>query len=46
MTMQPRASLADSVRVHGATMDWDQTLAYTITQTTQTLSELRARTGP
>jgi hypothetical protein len=30
----------------GAHMDWDQALAYTLTQTTQALSELQSETRP
>jgi len=34
------------LRAQGADMDWDQALAYTLTQTTQLLSELQAATHP
>ena len=30
----------------GADMDWDQALAYTLTQTTQALGELQSQTQP
>jgi len=30
---------------HGASMDWDRTLAYALVQTTQTLSELQSETA-
>jgi predicted ATPase/class 3 adenylate cyclase len=35
---------AGELRAHGADMDWDQTLAYTLTQITQALSELQSGT--
>jgi hypothetical protein len=34
------------LRARGADMDWDQALAYTLTQTTQALSELKSGTQP
>jgi predicted ATPase/class 3 adenylate cyclase len=34
------------LRARGAGMDWDQTLAYTLTQTTQALNELQSGTRP
>ena len=34
------------LRARGADMDWDQTLAYTLTQTSQALSELQSQTTP
>ena len=34
------------LRARGAGMDWDQALAYTLTQTTQALSELKAQHQP
>jgi biotin operon repressor len=34
------------LRAHGADMDWDQALAYTLTQTTQALGELEPQTQP
>jgi predicted ATPase len=34
---------AGELRTRGADMDWDQALAYTLTQTTQALSELRSQ---
>jgi hypothetical protein len=35
---------ARELRARGARMDWDQTLTYTLTQTTQALSELQSET--
>jgi len=44
------ASLGDErareLRASGADMDWDQALAYTLTQATHALSELQAETQP
>ena len=44
------ASLGDErareLRARGADMDWDQALAYTLTQTTQALSESGSATQP
>jgi predicted ATPase/class 3 adenylate cyclase len=37
---------ARELRARGADMDWDQTVAYTLTQTTQALSELKSETPP
>ena len=37
---------ARELHAHGADMGWDQTLAYTLTQTTQALSELKSETEP
>jgi predicted ATPase len=37
---------ARELRAHGADMDWDQAVAYTLTQTTQALSELKPATPP
>jgi tetratricopeptide (TPR) repeat protein len=37
---------ARELRARGAHMDWDQALAYTLTQTTQALSELDPETEP
>ena len=34
------------LRARGANMDWDQALAYTLTQTSQALSELQSETQP
>jgi hypothetical protein len=34
------------LRARGAEMDWDQALAYTLTQTTRALSELKSETQP
>jgi biotin operon repressor len=35
---------AQELRARGADMDWDQALAYTLTQTTQALNELNPET--
>ena len=37
---------ARELRARGADMDWDQAVAYTLTQTTQALSELPSETQP
>ena len=37
---------ARELRSRGADMDWDQVIAYTLTQTTQALSELESETQP
>ena len=37
---------ARELRARGADMDWDQALAYTLTQITQALSELQSATPP
>ena len=37
---------ARELRARGANMDWDQALAYTLTQTTQALDELESGTQP
>ena len=37
---------AQELRARGAEMDWDQTVAYTLTQTTQALNELQSGTQP
>jgi predicted ATPase len=37
---------AGELRARGADMDWDQAVAYTLTQTTQALNELQSRTQP
>ncbi len=37
---------ARELRARGAGMDWDQAVAYTLTQTTQALSELQSETQP
>ncbi len=37
---------ARELRARGAEMDWDQTVAYTLTQTTQALNELQSVTQP
>ena len=37
---------ARELRARGAGMDWDQAVAYTLTQATQALSELRSETQP
>jgi hypothetical protein len=35
-----------ALRARGADMDWDQAVAYTLTQATQALSELQPATQP
>jgi predicted ATPase/class 3 adenylate cyclase len=37
---------AHELRTRGAEMDWDQAVAYTLTQTTQALNELKSGTQP
>jgi hypothetical protein len=37
---------ARELRARGADMDWDQALTYSLTQTTQALSELQSETQP
>jgi hypothetical protein len=37
---------ARELRAQGAEMDWDQALAYTLTQATQALSELQSAAQP
>ena len=37
---------ARELRARGADMDWDQALAYTLTQATQALSELQSQPQP
>ena len=37
---------ARELRARGADMDWDQIIAYTLTQTTQVLGELESETQP
>ena len=37
---------ARELRARGAGMDWDQAVAYTLTQATQALSELKSATPP
>ena len=37
---------ARELRARGADMDWDQIIAYTLTQTIQALSELESETQP
>jgi predicted ATPase/class 3 adenylate cyclase len=37
---------AQELRARGANMDWDQAVAYTVTQTTQALNELQSGTQP
>jgi hypothetical protein len=37
---------ARELRARGADMDWDQALAYTLTQTTQALTELESAAQP
>ena len=49
-SMNARIALGDErvreLRARGADMDWDQAIAYTITQTTQALDELGSKTQP
>jgi predicted ATPase/class 3 adenylate cyclase len=49
-SMNARIALGDErvreLRARGADMDWDQAVAYTLTQTTQALSELEPQTQP
>jgi len=40
------AERARELRARGADMDWDQALAYTLTQATQALTELQSATQP
>jgi hypothetical protein len=37
---------ARELRARGADMDWDQAVAYTLTQTTQALGELKSAPPP
>jgi len=37
---------AQELRARGADMDWDEAVAYTLTQTTQALNELKSGTQP
>ena len=37
---------AREIRARGADMDWDQVLAYTLSQVSQALSELQSATQP
>jgi hypothetical protein len=37
---------ARELRARGADLDWDQAVAYTLSQTTQTLNELKSGTQP
>ena len=37
---------ARDLRARGAALDWDQAIAYTLTQITQALSELQSETQP
>jgi hypothetical protein len=37
---------ARELRARGAEMDWDQAVAYTLTQITQALNELKSETQP
>jgi len=37
---------ARELRARGADLDWDQALAYTLTQATQALTELQSATQP
>jgi len=49
-SMSARIALGDErmreLRARGADMDWDQAVAYTLTQATQALSELQSETQP
>jgi hypothetical protein len=49
-SMNARIALGDErvreLRARGADMDWDQAVAYTITQTTQALNDLRSERQP
>jgi hypothetical protein len=38
--------LGRELRARGADMDWDQAVAYTLTQTAQALDELKSQTQP
>jgi hypothetical protein len=40
------AERARELHARGADMDWDKAIAYTLTQTTQALSELQPKTQP
>jgi len=42
----PDQERAQELRARGAGMDWDQVIAYTLTQITQALSELESQTQP
>src|SRR5215471_3115636 len=42
----PDQERARELRARGADMDWDQVIAYTLTQTTQALSELESEARP
>ena len=42
MTASLGEKRARELRARGAGMDWDQALAYTLTQTTRALNELRS----
>ena len=42
----PDQEHARELRARGAGMDWDQVIAYTLTQTTQALSEIESQTQP
>jgi hypothetical protein len=46
VTADPDQEGARELRARGAGMDWDQIIAYTLTQTTQALSELESQTQP
>ena len=49
-SMNARIALGDErvreLRARGADMDWDQAVAYTMTQTTQALDEFGSKTQP
>jgi hypothetical protein len=42
----PDEERARELRARGVGMDWDQVIAYTLTQTTQALSELESQAQP
>ncbi|HYK27612.1 MAG TPA: hypothetical protein VEV61_06550, partial [Streptosporangiaceae bacterium] len=46
VTAGPDEERARELRARGADMDWDQVIAYTLTQITQALSELESETQP
>ena len=42
----PDEERAQALRARGANMDWNEVIAYTVTQTTQVLNELQSATQP
>jgi hypothetical protein len=42
----PRITVRRELRARGADMDWDQAVAYTLTQATQALNELESASQP